>query len=93
MHLPNPHKYPRATEFRAMAGLRVPMRENKRTQAPGGQSCKAFALGQRGPTEVVRRAGLVCLLSKQQSLHACSFNHAGPRADTSGLMKRPGSSL
>lgn len=31
-----------------MAGLRVPMRENKRTQAPGGQSCKAFALGQGG---------------------------------------------
>lgn len=50
-----------------MAGLRVPMHENKRTQAPGAQSCKAFALGQRGPTEVVRRAGLVCLLSKQQS--------------------------
>ena len=28
MHLPNPHKYPRATQFRATAGLRVPMREN-----------------------------------------------------------------
>ena len=55
------------------------------------QSCKAFALGQGGPTEVMRRA--VCLLSKQQSLHACSFHHTGPRADTSGLMKMPGSSL
>lgn len=91
MHLPNPHKYPRATELRSMAGLRVPMRENKRTWAPGGQSCKAFALGPGGPTEVA--GGPVCLLSKQQSLHACSFHQAGPSADTYGSMKRPGSSL
>lgn len=44
-----------------MAGLRVPMRENKRTRAPGGQSCKAFALGPGGPTEVAGGAGVPSL--------------------------------
>lgn len=44
MHLPNPHKYLRATQFRAMAGLRVPMCENKRTQAPGGHSLARLSL-------------------------------------------------